>query len=135
MEFQDYYAKQAKENTPVFRGASFQKGYGFGSVFKRFFKWVLPIIKQNALPIMKTVGKEALKGAVNIANDALDGQDLETSAKSQLKNSLNNLSDQYGNGKKKKKKSKKGLFKLLKYSTKKSLLKKPNKQIIKKRSF
>lgn len=68
-----------------------------------FFRWVVPILKENAMPVIKNLGKETLKGAINVATDALDGQDIKSSAKSNLKKSLQNISTQYGNGKKRKK--------------------------------
>ncbi len=47
-----------------FRGSVYQKGYGLGGSFKRFFKWIIPIFKQHALPKieigLKQVGSEAL---------------------------------------------------------------------------
>ena len=98
MSFENYHINQARENTPVFKGASYQKGYGFGDVFKRFFKWIVPIVRDNAKPIVKRVGKEALKTAVNIANDTLDGNDLQESAKNRIKESLSNITSQNGNG-------------------------------------
>jgi hypothetical protein len=103
MDFDSYYVTQAKNNLPVFRGAAYQRGYGFGNVFRRFFRWVVPILKENAMPVIKNLGKETLKGAINVATDALDGQDIKSSAKSNLKKSLQNISTQYGNGKKRKK--------------------------------
>ena len=129
MDFENYYSKQAKETIPVFRASPYQRGSGFGSVFKRLFRWIVPIIKEHALPVVKSVGKEALKTAVNIANDTLDGKDLKTSAKDQVKTSLNNFSNQFGNGKSKgkKKKKKKVVFKKLRLKKKSSLLFKSNK--------
>lgn len=56
--------------------------------------------KKNASPIVKNVGKEAFKTAVNIANDTLEGKDIKSSLKSRVKDSLNSISTQYGNGKK-----------------------------------
>jgi hypothetical protein len=103
MNFENYYSSQAKEAIPVFRGAPYQRGSGFGSVFKRIFRWIIPIIKEHALPVVKSAGKEALKTAVNIANDTIDGKDFVSSTKQQVKNSLNKFSNQYGNGKAKKK--------------------------------
>ena len=88
MDFDSYYVTQAKNNLPVFRGATYQRGYGFGNVFRRFFRWVVPILKENAMPVIKNLGKETLKGAINVATDALDGQDIKSSAKSNLKKSL-----------------------------------------------
>lgn len=102
MDFDKYYALQARNNIPVYSGNRSMKGYGFGSVFRRFFKWIIPIVKENALPVVKNIGKEAIKSAVNIANDTIDGKTFSESAKSNLKRSLSNLSDQYGSGKKRK---------------------------------
>ena len=59
-------------------------------------------MKQYASPIASTVGKEALKSAVNIANDTIDGKNLTDSTKERIKESLNILSNKYGNGKKQK---------------------------------
>ena len=110
MDFERYYSNQAKENIPVFRGSPYQRGAGFVSVFRRIFRWIVPIIKEHALPVVKSVGKEALKTAVNIATDTLDGKDFKTSAKNQVKSSLNKFSDQFGNGKRKIKLFKKKLL-------------------------
>ncbi len=99
MDFERYYSNQTRENIPVFRGSPYQRGAGFGSVFKRIFGWIVPIIKEHDLPVVQSVGKEALKTAVNIATDTLDGKDFKTSAKDQVKSSLNKFSDQFGNGK------------------------------------
>ena len=52
--------------------------------FKKFFRWIVPIVKQHAAPIANTVGKEALKSAVNIATDTIDGKDFSQSTKIHL---------------------------------------------------
>jgi hypothetical protein len=98
MEFDKYYQLQAEEGFPVYKGHPYMRGYGFGSVFKRFFRWIMPIVKENALPVVKNIGKEALKSVVNIANDTIEGKNFTESAKSNFKQSLNNLSDQFGGG-------------------------------------
>ena len=98
MDFEKYYKNQIDE--PVYRGVVFQRGHGFGDVFKKFFRWIVPIVKQYATPIASSVGKEALKSAVNIANDTIDGKNLTDSTKERIKESLNILSNKYGNGKK-----------------------------------
>lgn len=102
MDFKKYYELQAAQNFPIYRGNRYMRGYGFGSVFKRFFRWILPIVKENALPVAKNIGKEAIKSAINIANDTIDGKTFSESAKSNMKKSLNSLSEQYGRGKKRK---------------------------------
>ena len=98
MSYENYYTDQARKNTPVFRGSSYQKGYGFGDVFKRFFKWIVPIVRENAKPIVKRVGREALKTAVNIANDTIGGDSIKESAKKRITESLSNITSQSGNG-------------------------------------
>lgn len=136
MDFENYYSKQAKEIIPVFKAAPYQRGFGFGSVFKRIFRWIVPIIKQHAIPVVKSAGKEVLKSAVNIATDTLDGKDFKTSARDQAKKSLTKFSNQYGNGKTRrpsKKKKKKLLFKKVKSKKKSSLLSKSNNTTLKKK--
>ena len=58
----------------VFQGTKFQRGYGFGNIFKKLFKWVVPIFEQKALPVLKTVGKTLVRGTSNFAEDAINGQ-------------------------------------------------------------
>ena len=98
MDYNNYYTKQAKENIPIFRGSSYQRGHGFGDVFKKLFKWIVPIVKENAKPIVKRVGRAAVKTAVNIASDALDGQDFKESAKKRIIETIKNRSKQTGDG-------------------------------------
>lgn len=117
MNYEKYYNDQARENIPVFRGSTYQRGHGFGSVFKKLFRWIVPIVKENAKPIVKKVGREAVKTAVNIASDALEGQNFKDSAKKRIIESIKNVSGQTGDGilkrngyKRKRKKSKKVLI-------------------------
>ncbi len=67
--------------------------------------------QEHAAPIASSVGKEALKSAVNIATDTIDGKNFSESSKSRLKESLTNLSNKYGSGKKIKKKKRKIQYK------------------------
>ena len=64
----------------------------------QFFKWIVPIVKENVKPIAKQVGREALKTAANIANDTINGENLEQSAKKRIAESINKIGDQKGNG-------------------------------------
>ena len=63
----------------VYRGPFTQEGYGIGSVFKKFFKWLGPIIKREALPILKTgaqsLGEEIIKTGSNMAIEKIKGKD------------------------------------------------------------
>lgn len=49
MDWTEYYMKQAGggSNYDYFRGDVYQKGYGLGGTFKKFFKWIVPIFKTS----------------------------------------------------------------------------------------
>lgn len=116
MDFENYYKKQALQTNPidyneyyknqgvsrfhkipryqygngnVFKGPMIQKGYGIGDVFKKFFRWIIPIVKTHVIPIVKqgatNAGNELLKTGTDIAKDYIQGKDLKTSAKEHLK--------------------------------------------------
>ena len=36
-----------------FRGPAYQKGHGLGAMFKRLFKWAIPIIQKTRLLLWK----------------------------------------------------------------------------------
>jgi hypothetical protein len=80
----------------VFQGTKFQKGYGFGNIFKKLYKWIVPIFEQKAVPILKSVGKTIIKGTSNFADDAIEGKDIKKSAKRRFEQSLDELSDKAG---------------------------------------
>jgi hypothetical protein len=86
MDYNKYYLEQVSNNEPsysVYRGREFQKGYGIGGYFQKFFRWIVPLIKAKAIPVLtsasKTVGTELLKSGTNIANDLLQGKDVKKS--------------------------------------------------------
>ncbi|GFX81610.1 uncharacterized protein TNCV_4179501 [Trichonephila clavipes] len=62
-------------------GQSFQKGYGIGGWFKRLFRFALPFLSRGA----KSVGKEVLRTGAQIANDLLEGRNLQESAEERAK--------------------------------------------------
>ena len=103
MNYKEYYINQIGGSFPVFRGDPFQRGYGLGGAFRRFFKWVMPIINQHALPVVKNVGKELVKGVSNVAMDSIEGKNFEESANNRLNEAVNNIKS--GKGYKRKKKS------------------------------
>lgn len=87
----------------IFRGHPYQRGYGIGSLLKRF-----------GVPILKFLGKQAIKTGIDIGNDYLSGSNLKQSIKKQGKASLrsvirdglgqlDNLFDQTGSGIRKRK--------------------------------
>jgi hypothetical protein len=96
MDYESYYTNQAINPMPVFQGYRFQRGYGLGGVFRRLFKWILPIVKQHAVPVVKTVGQEFLKGVSNVAKDAISGKNIKLSANQRFDETLNELSNKAG---------------------------------------
>lgn len=55
-----------------YKGRRRQRGYGLGSVFSSLFRRVAPLLKRGAM----TLGKQALKTGVNVANDVLQGDNI-----------------------------------------------------------
>ena len=112
MNYKKYYEEQAASGFPVFRGYPNQRGHGLGSIFKNIFKFVLPLFKTHALPVLKrgaeVVGAEAIKTAAGIANDAIRGKNIRDSAREHVSDAINVLSEkaqsslQSGSGRKRK---------------------------------
>lgn len=102
MDTKSYY--QAGDN--VFRGSPYQRGYGLGGAFRRFFSWALPILKQNLTPAISNIGKELVQGVSNVTTDAISGKDVESSAKENFRKAVKNLGGHVGSGYKRKRKSK-----------------------------
>lgn len=67
MDFKKYYLNQADNGLPYFQGSPNQKGYGLGDIFRNTFKWIMSIVRDHAYPMVKTVGKEFLRSATNLA--------------------------------------------------------------------
>ena len=64
MDYLKYYEDQSGKGIPVFHGSKIQRGYGLGSIFRSFFRWVVPLFKTHAMPLIKegakAVGSEVL---------------------------------------------------------------------------
>lgn len=54
-------------------GKRFQRGFGFGGFLSGLFR--------SALPILKSVGKSALKTGISVAGDVLEGEKVDSSLK------------------------------------------------------
>ena len=109
MDYLKYYENQTGGGLPVFRGAKIQKGYGLGNLFRSFYRWIQPILKTHALPVLregaKTLGSETVKAVANVATDAIHGRSIEDAVKERTQEYFNNLSNkQSGSGYKRKKK-------------------------------
>ena len=83
----DYYTGQVGRGFPVFQGARTQKGSGLGGILGGLFKSALPLIKQGA----KTLGREALRTGVELAQDAIEGKDIRSAAKGRIRSAGRNL--------------------------------------------
>ena len=110
-DFNKYYALQS-QGLSGFHGPSFQKGHGLGSMFKRLFRWVIPIIKQNAAPLLNTA-MEGIKSSVSdgVSNFQKDLEDDKKSIKESAKQRIletfkgikDNIQPQSGKGSHKRK--------------------------------
>ena len=112
MDYVKYYENQSGRGLPVFRGAKIQRGYGLGNLFRSFFRWIAPILKTHALPVLKegakTLGTETVKAVANVATDAITGKNMENVVKDRSEEYIKSLIAKtlQGSGIKKKKKSK-----------------------------
>ena len=76
-----YYVNQAGSGIGGFQGARFQRGQGFfGNVFK-----------SAIMPLLKYFGKQALSTGVDVARDALEGDNVLNSLKSRGKMAARNI--------------------------------------------
>ena len=96
MNWNDYYIEQAGGGDyNTFKGALYQRGYGLGGMFGRFIKWIIPLIKKSAGPLLKgaasALGSEAVTTATNIAKDAWAGKPISESFKKNAHVAIDNL--------------------------------------------
>lgn len=101
----------------IFRGSQYQKGYGLGDQFRRFFSWIVPLVSKHALPTLKeagkAVGKEALSTAADIAKDTISGKNFKEAAEERVSSAIDTLKNKAeekllrGKGIKRRRKSKK----------------------------
>lgn len=78
--YKSYYLNQAKQrggSLPAFHGAPVQHGYGLGSMLRGLFRWAMPHVTAGA----KSLGRQALKGGLGVAQDVMDGQNVSESLK------------------------------------------------------
>ena len=97
--YEEYYLNQAKQkggNLPAFRGSRFQQGYGLGSIFKGLFRWAMPHLQQGA----KVLGKKAIQTGVQVAQDVLEGNNVNTALAKRSREAIGGLVPQAGSGRK-----------------------------------
>jgi len=77
----NYYVNQAGSGIGGFQGVRFQGGQGFfGNVFK-----------SAILPLLRYFGKQALTTGVDVAKDALSGENVLDSIKTRGKRTMKNI--------------------------------------------
>ena len=85
--YEHYYTQQVGKGLPVFTGPRSQRGYGLGGILGGLFRSAMPLFKQGA----KTLGREVLNTGVGLAQDALEGKNIKTAAKTRLRQAGRNL--------------------------------------------
>jgi hypothetical protein len=100
----------------LFRGPAYQRGYGLGGTFRKFFRWIVPLVS----PHIKDLGRTAMSHVGDFAKDVAAGADLKESASRHINTTVNSLKDKIerklrGEGKRKLKR-KKILFKKKTYN-------------------
>lgn len=76
-------------NLAAFIGHPYQRGAGIGSFFRSLFRMAVPVLKNVA----KTVGKQALVTAMNVAGDALQTGEVLPALEKHGKEGLANVLD------------------------------------------
>lgn len=88
--FEDYYIQQSGGGgINYYQGHTFQKGYGFGGLFRSLFRVAIPLFKSGA----KAVGKQLFNSGVDMLNDISKGQDIKVAARQRLKEAGKQLTD------------------------------------------
>ena len=76
-QIEEYYTRQAGTGIAGYSGVRYQKGNGF---FGR-------LITGAVLPVLRYLGRQALKTGANVAQDVLDGQEFNKAVKTNLNTS------------------------------------------------
>jgi hypothetical protein len=81
MNYYEHFKNQEGSDLPMFRGARNQIGHGLGNWFRSFLRYVVPLLKKHAVPVLKKgatiIGTEAIKTAANVATDKIAGKNLK----------------------------------------------------------
>jgi hypothetical protein len=106
MNYYEHFKNQEGSDLPLYRGFANQRGHGLGNWFRSFFRFVVPLVKKHAVPVLKKgatiVGTSAIKTAANIATDKIAGKDT---GKERISEGIDEISkkwnSQKGSGKRK----------------------------------
>jgi hypothetical protein len=81
-----YYLDQAGNGLQIYHGSRGQRGHGIGSVLGGLFR--------SALPMLKRIGGQIVRGGAGIAKDMLEGQSFSDSARKRTAQGISNLLDE-----------------------------------------
>ena len=113
-----YYNNQAGygdyPTLQTYKGTSYQRGYGIGSIFSSIIKGITPLFQSS---FAKQAGKSLLNTGLQVGSDILQGQNLKDSAKFRFKQAgsdmvdraAQGIRDQIGSGRKRRRKRKKNI--------------------------
>ena len=66
--FKNHYLSQIGNGIPVYAGGTMQRGHGVGNILRGLFKVAVPLVKsvgksalRRGVPILKEVGKKTIK--------------------------------------------------------------------------
>lgn len=91
--FEDYYTHQTGSGLNYYQGSPFQKGYGFGGLFRSLFRAAVPLFKSGA----KAVGKQLFHTGVDMLGDMSRGENIKVAAQRRFKEAGKNLTDKAAN--------------------------------------
>lgn len=99
--YREYYAHQAMTGGggDYYAGFPNQKGHGIGSLFSGLMRFVRPLLMRGA----KFLGKKAVSTGTKIFSDVVSGDNVGQSAKRRINETLTDIRDQHGSGKRRKK--------------------------------
>lgn len=98
--YEEYYMNQSGNGVPVFQGSRGQRGHGLGSMLSGLFRSAMPMIKRG----LAFFGKQALKTGLEVANDVVEGDTFDNSARRRIPEGIKrvataaNFSGQSGSG-------------------------------------
>jgi hypothetical protein len=86
------YNRQLGGQPVIFRGPMYQRGYGLGGYFKRFFNWIIPLAERHIVPQLKSgakeIGKELVNATSNVAKEVIEGKNIKGSAEEHFENAF-----------------------------------------------
>lgn len=111
MDYSNYYLDQAN-GLQGYSGSKIQRGHGVGSIFKSLAKWIIPIIKNYAEPVVHNALKagvsEVSNGLSKFNQDIQSGHtDIKESASKRFHETVQNIKNKIKKGSGKRKKSNK----------------------------